>query len=143
MLMKHSLLLIIFLSSFVIAMREDEKATLRRSLMQLHHSQAVHDVGKSKRTFLVWASCCGTSAIVLLCSIKKPYHLWRKVWSSIIGTMLLGLSLKTHQSYKTMKLMELRASRYKMATQDDALAQELLQKKVKMNKQCFFVYIIS
>ncbi len=120
-------LLIIFLSTFAMAMKENEKTT-RRSIMQYNHVQALEEVGRFRRTFLAWASCCGASAIVLLCSIKKPYHLGRKIWTGMLGTACLGLSLKTHQSYKTMKLMELRADRYKMATQDDILAQELLKK---------------
>ncbi len=119
-------LLIIFLSSFTIAMQEKIKTT-RRSIMQYKHSQALTEVGKARRALSAWITGCGASGIVLLCSIRKPYHIWRRVWSSIICTTFLGLSLKTHQSYKAMKLMELRADRYKKATRDDTLAQKLLQ----------------
>ncbi len=119
-------LLIIFLSSFTIAVQEKEK-TIRRLIMQYKHSQALTEVGKARRALSAWITGCGASAIFLFCSIKKPYPIWRQAWCSIIGTTFLGLSIKTHQSYKAMKLMELRADLYKEATQDDTLAQKLLQ----------------
>ncbi len=123
--MKH-FLLIIFLSSFIIAVQEKEKTT-RRLIMQYKHSQALTEVGKARRALSAWITGCGTSAIVLLCSLRKPYHIWRQAWCSITCTTFLGLSIKTHQSYKAMKLMEMRVDLYKKATRDDTLAQELLQ----------------